>query len=398
MEVEIKPKKFPKGFLWGSATSAYQVEGGNKNSDWEHWKVKAGRACDHYHRFEEDFDLAQSLNQNAHRFSIEWARIEPEKGEFDEQEVEHYRKVIKALRQRGIRPLVTLHHFTNPLWVAERGGWENPSTVGHFESYVRYIVTQLADLCDFWITINEPYIILSAGYLWGNWPPEKRNPLAAFKAEKNLMRAHRGAYQIIHTIQPKARVGIAHSLASIRLPLRTWYSSFWERAIVDRAGPQDFIGVNYYRSTSPITFKPFGFRSLPRSDTGWEIYPEGLYRILHDLKKFNLPIYITENGIADAKDEKRANFISDHLVSVWRALHPPSPRLRGDELRSLDEVAQEGVDVKGYFYWSLLDNFEWAWGFGPRFGLIEVDYETMKRTIRSSAQIYARIAEKNTLE
>jgi len=119
---------------------------------------------------------------------------------------------------------------------------------------------------------------------------------------------------------------------------------------------------------------------------------------LHDLKKFNLPIYITENGIADAKDEKRANFISDHLVSVWRALHPPSPRLRGDELRSLDEVAQEGVDVKGYFYWSLLDNFEWAWGFGPRFGLIEVDYETMKRTIRSSAQIYARIAEKNTLE
>lgn len=370
---EIKPKKFPRGFLWGSATSAYQVEGGNENSDWEHWKVRAGKACDHYHRYEEDFAIAKSLNQNAHRFSIEWARVEPEKGEFDEREVQHYREVLRSLARRRIKPLVTLHHFTNPLWVAERGGWENPSTVGYFESYVRYIVTQLADLCGFWVTINEPYIILSEGYLWGNWPPEKKNPLAAFKAERNLIRAHRGAYQTIHTIQPEAQVGVAHSLASIRLPLRTWYSSFWERAIVDRAGPQDFIGVNYYRSATP-----FG-GGLPKTDVGWEIYPAGLYHILKDLKKFNLPMYVTENGLADAKDEKRANFISDHLVSIWRAL-------------------QEGVDVKGYFYWSLLDNFEWARGFDPRFGLVEVDYETMERTIRPSAEVYARIAKRNALE
>lgn len=391
---KIIPKTFPRGFLWGSATSAYQVEGGNENSDWESFGKlpsatlrtgginlpRAGKACDHYHRFEEDFTIAKSLNQNAHRFSIEWARIEPEKGEFDEKEVEHYRQVLQALRRRRIKPLVTLHHFTNPLWVAERGGWENPSTVGYFESYVRYTVTQLADLCDFWVTINEPYIILSEGYLWGNWPPGKRDPFAAFRAEKNLMRAHRDAYQIIHTIQPKARVGIAHSLASIRLPLRAWYSSFWERAIVDRAGPQDFIGVNYYRSISPRVFNPWGRGgSLQRSDSGWEIYPEGLYCILKDLRKFNLPIYITENGIADAEDEKRANFISDHLVAVWRAL-------------------QEGVDIRGYFYWSLLDNFEWAHGFGPRFGLVEVDNKTMKRTIRPSAQVYARIAKRNALE
>lgn len=149
--------------MWGSATSAYQVEGGNKNPDWEHWKVRAGRACDHYYRFEEDFDLAQSLNQNAYRFSIEWARIEPEKGEFDEKEVEHYREVLRSLARRRIKPLVTLHHFTNPFWVAESGGWENPSTVGYFESYARYIVTQLSDLCDFWVTIPMRHWFSSRG-------------------------------------------------------------------------------------------------------------------------------------------------------------------------------------------------------------------------------------------
>jgi len=366
-------KRFPKGFLWGSATSAYQVEGGNKNSDWEHWKVRAGRACDHHHRYEEDFDLAQSLNQNAHRFSIEWARIEPEKGKFDEKEVEHYREVLRSLARRRIKPLVTLHHFSNPLWVAERGGWENPSTAGYFESYVRYVVTQLADLCDFWVTINEPWVYLSEGYLYRRWPPEKCNPLAAFKVGKHLFQAHRGAYRLIHTIQPRAKVGIAYSLAHIRTPFRFNPLSLWERSCLNWAKVQDFIGVNYYRSLTPF------WSDLSKTDVGWEIYPEGLYRILHDLKKFNLPIYITENGIADAKDEKRANFISDHLVSVWRAL-------------------QEDVDVRGYFYWSLLDNFEWARGFGPRFGLVAIDYETMERSVRPSAEVYAKIAKRNALE
>ncbi|MFQ6002453.1 MAG: glycoside hydrolase family 1 protein [Candidatus Zixiibacteriota bacterium] len=367
-------KRFPHGFLWGSATSAYQVEGGNKNSDWEYWRVKAGKACDHYHRFEEDFTLAKSLNQNAHRFSIEWARIEPEKGEFNKKEVEHYRQVLQALQRRKIKPLVTLHHFTNPLWVAERGGWENPSTVGYFESYVRYIVTQLADLCNFWVTINEPWVYLSESYLYRRWPPEKCNPLAAFKVGKHMLRAHQGAYQLIHTIQPKAKVGIAYSLACVRTPININPLPWWERTCINWAKVQDFIGVNYYRSVHPL-----GAAGLPKNDIGWEIYPEGLYLILKDLKKFNLPIYITENGIADAKDEKRANFISDHLVSIWRAL-------------------REGVDVRGYFYWSLLDNFEWARGFDPRFGLIEVDYKTMERIIRPSAKVYARIAKRNALD
>jgi len=369
---EIKSKKFPRGFLWGSATSAYQVEGGNENSDWEHWKVKAERACDHYHRYEEDFEIAKSLHQNAHRLSIEWARVEPEKGEFDKKEIQHYRHVLRALRRRKIKPLVTLHHFTNPLWIAERGGWENPSTVGYFESYVRYIVTQLADLCDFWVTINEPWVYLSEGYLYRRWPPETCDPVAALKVGKHMLRAHRGAYHLIHAIQPKARVGIAYSLACVRMPMHINPLSWWERTCITWAEVQDFIGVNYYRSVNPLGDE------LPESDIGWKIYPEGLYVVLMELERFSLPVYVTENGIADAEDEKRADFISDHLVSVWRAL-------------------QEGIDIRGYFYWSLLDNFEWAQGFGPRFGLVEIDYETMERKVRPSAQVFSRIAKANSL-
>lgn len=389
MKQENVSKHFPPNFLWGSATSAYQVEGGNKNSDWELLAgklgvPKAGRACDHYRRFEEDFDIAQSLNQNAHRFSIEWARIEPEKGEFDGREIEHYRQVLKALKKRGIEPLVTLHHFTNPQWVAQRGGWENSDTVSYFGSYVRFVVTQLSDLCDFWVTINEPFVYLSEGYLRATWPPRRRDPLAAFKVGRNMLKAHRQAYQIIHEIQPEAKVGVAYSLAYQRAPFnpKVNLEALWERWFIARAKAQDFIGVNYYRSVTlkPPRFLGFGKRrGFPGlTDIGWEIYPEGLHQILVGLKCFNLPIYITENGLADAKDRKRAAFIRDHLDATWRAV-------------------QEGVDVRGYFYWSLLDNFEWARGFGPRFGLAEVDYETLERKVRPSASVYANVAKSNAL-
>lgn len=365
-------KKFPRKFLWGSATSAYQVEGGNDNSDWEHWKVRAGGACDHYNRFEEDFDIAKNLNQNAHRLSVEWARIEPEKGKFDEREVEHYRQVLEALKKRKIRPLVTLHHFTNPVWVTDRGGWENPSVVGYFGSYVRYVITQLADLCDFWITINEPAVYVSEGYLYANWPPEKRDPVKAYLVAKYMLQAHRSAYRIIHKIQPRAEVGIAHVMGYFRSPIPFDPLRFLEKKFIEGAKVQDFIGLNYYRAIGWVN-------NLPRSDVGWRIYPNGLYENLVDLKEqFGLPIYITENGIADEDDDQRADYITDHLVAVWRALN-------------------EGVDVRGYFYWSLLDNFEWARGFGPRFGLVEVDYKTMRRKVRPSAQVYARIAKSNSL-
>lgn len=369
-------KPFPKGFLWGSATSAYQVEGGNRNSDWESNDLfrmnlpVAGQAVDHYNRFEEDFDIARSLNQNAHRLSIEWARIEPENGKFDEREVSHYREVLQSLHRRGIKPLVTLHHFTNPLWVAKGEGWENSSTVGYFESYVRYVVTNLRDLCDFWVTINEPAVYISQGYILVRWPPQKLSPKAAFLAGRNLLKAHQSAYRIIHEIQPKALVGFALSLSYLRTPIGGRIAP-WEKFFVDQAGLQDFLGVNYYRAVGWT-------KNLPKSDLGWAIYPAGLEEILGNLKRYGLPIYITENGIADRDDDQRADFIADHLAAAWQAI-------------------RAGANVRGYFHWSLLDNFEWEKGFGPRFGLVEVDYKTLKRTIRPSAQVYAKIAKNNSL-
>jgi beta-glucosidase len=364
--------KFPKGFLWGAATSAYQVEGGNSNSDWEVlFSPKAGPACDHYHRFEEDFDLAQSLNQDAHRFSIEWARIEPEKGRFDDREISHYRRVLTALKERGIKPLVTLHHFTNPLWVFKRGGWENRSTVGYFSSFVRFVATQLEDLCDFWVTVNEPSVYASESYLWGRWLPGKHDPLSVAVVLRHLLEAHRNAYEIIHSIQPSARVGLTHSLTYLRTPVGGYPVNPLDRKIIDWSGKQDFIGVNFYRAVGWVN-------NLPKSDLGWAICPNALGETLIKLKELNLPLYVTENGIADADDDQRADYIADHLVAVRRAL-------------------QEGADVRGYFHWSLLDNFEWARGFGPRFGLVEVDYSTMERKIRPSARVYAGIAKQNGL-
>lgn len=365
-------RNFPKGFLWGSATSAYQVEGGNLNSDWEVlFNPKAGLACDHYRRFEEDFDIAASLNQNAHRLSIEWARIEPERGQFNEQEVAHYRSVLEALKKRGIKPLVTLHHFTNPLWVYKRGGWENQDTVNYFTSFVRFVVTQLGELCDFWVTINEPTVYAAESYLRGRWLPGKRNPLAAAVVMKNLLRAHRQAYEVLHRLQRGAKVGIADSATYLRTPWGGNPFTILDPKILRWVGKQDFIGINYYRAVGWV-------RDLPKSDLGWAIYPQGLYRILLDLRGLGLPIYITENGIADEGDDHRADFIADHLAAIWRAL-------------------QEGADVRGYFYWSLLDNFEWARGFGPRFGLAAVDYGSMGRTVRPSAEVYARICKNNSL-
>ena len=387
MEKETqKNLKFPDGFYWGAATSAYQVEGGINNCDWA--KVyPAGIACDHYNLYEKDFDIAKSLGHNAHRFSIEWSRIEPEKGKFDEEEIEHYRNVIKALRGRGIEPFITLWHWTLPYWVAEKGGWEKRKTIKYFERYVEKIIKELGDDIRFWITLNEPDDIYSIfSYLKGIWPPQKKSIIKTIIVLNNLIKAHKKVYKIIHQNNPSAKIGFANNVVHyesyhntlINNFLKFLVDYFWNFWFLNwTIKYNDFIGCNYYHNLIN-----YGFNknlNMETSDVGWEICPTGIYYVLKTLKKYNLPIYITENGIADAKDEKRERFIKDHLYWIHKAI-------------------QEGVDVRGYFYWSLLDNFEWDKGFWPRFGLVEVDYKTMNRKVRPSAYEYAKICKENKLE
>jgi len=393
--------KFPNGFLWGSATSAYQVEGGIEGCDWA--KVyPAGRACDHYNLYEEDFDLLKKLNQNAYRFSIEWSRIEPREGHFDEKELEHYWKILFALKLREIKTMVSLHHFATPSWLAEKGGWTNNQVIFYFSRFAERIFDEYQDLVDFWITINEPLNLASIGYLEGRWPPKKRNPILFFRVIKNQIASHKKIYEIFHKKKTDIKVGNAESYcffepANPKSFLDKFSARishyFWNKYFLNKIKKHlDFIGLNYYHHKK-IEF-PFLKRLQPThhppamaspyenkivSDIGWEIYPEGIYWVLKELEKYKLPIYITENGLSDAKDKLRKNFIRDHLIWVHRAI-------------------QEGIDVRGYFHWSLMDNFEWEKGFESRFGLVEIDYKTLERKPRPSAFYYARICKENCLE
>ncbi len=386
---------FPTGFLWGAATSAYQVEGNNYNNDWWAWEQShpqmesSGRACNHYNLFLEDFDLAKELGHNAHRLSIEWSRIQSQEGTFSEQETNHYLKVLRALKERNFQVMLTLHHFTLPQWLSRKGGFLKRNAPKLFALFVEYAVKKFSDYVDFWITINEPNIYASNSYLQGKWPPGSKNLRQYLRVLNQLAKCHRLAYQKIHALLPEAKVGIAQNYVffepdrplldkfACHFARKFWNQSFYQKTM----GLHDFLGINYYfHHRLRSSFKPPFFkvknRSQKISDLSWEIYPDGLYHILLELQKMNLPIYITENGLADQEDKLRPQFIMDHLEAIRRA-------------------CAEGVDVRGYFHWSLLDNFEWAHGFGPRFGLVAVDYKTLKRTPRPSAYFYRDLIRKS---
>ncbi|MDP3696428.1 MAG: family 1 glycosylhydrolase, partial [Candidatus Taylorbacteria bacterium] len=302
--------KFPEKFLWGSATSAYQVEGGIENNDWaqaarEGQVPPAGRATDHYNLYEKDFDLAKSLGHNAHRFSIEWARIEPKEGKFSEEAIEHYRKVLQALRIRGLEPFVTLYHWTLPLWFVKKGNWLNKDAPKFFARYCEYVVGRLGDMAKFWITINEPDVFVSHGYLKGDWPPFKKNILQYLQAIKTLLSSHLASYNIIKKINPELQIGIAkNNIYFENFPLAHY---FWNFYFLNKIkNHQDFVGLNYY-----FHRKLGGNKNKETNDMGWEIYPEGIYHVLKELKKSKKPLYITENGLADATDQKREKFIKE---------------------------------------------------------------------------------------
>jgi beta-glucosidase len=424
---------FPPGFFWGTATSAHQVEGGNRHNDWwrfEHGKGAivdgevSGEAADHFHRFRSDFDLAARDGHNAYRFSLEWSRIEPAPDRIDPDAVRHYHDVLAALQERRLRPIVTLHHFTNPLWIADLGGWENRETIAHFLRYVRFCAREFGGEVDWWCTINEPEVLGFRGYSEGTWPPAKRDDGTALRVIAHLLEAHGLAYHVLHEHDGRDADGDGRtavvSFAKHRVtlePERAWSPldvarAYFEnrvfndaveaaavtgdirlsipgapavhRSVRELAGSLDYVALNYYtrwkvRALGNMPHVPR--RDAPLTDLGWEIYPGGFEDALVRVARLGKPVLVTENGFADATDYFRPGALIDYLLALRRAIH-------------------RGVDVIGYLHWSLLDNFEWSDGFAPRFGLYSIDPRDPDKTrVRTrSADLYSRIVRANAID
>ncbi len=415
---------FPADFKWGVATAAHQVEGENIHNDWWAWEQTdghirkghmSGLACDWWENAEADFDRAAEMGLNALRLSVEWSRVEPRPGVFDDSALERYSQMLQGLRERNIEPMVTLHHFTNPRWLAERGGWEAPETIALFAHFVRRVVEALGRHCDLWCTINEPNVYGYMGYLEGVFPPGQSDLKTALRVVRHLLAGHAAAYREIHTLQPHARVGLAHNMRV--------FDPANPRSLLDRRAAQmtdkvynqailtaltrgrwtlplgfglarklrrtlDWIGLNYYTRDLVASDRTQRRSLLNRRlhagdaellDGGYgEFYPRGMFRCLQRLARLGLPIYVTENGIPDDNDDQRPRYLLAHLHQVWHAIQFCYP-------------------VMGYYHWTLVDNFEWAEGWTLRFGLISLDPETQARTPRRSADLYAEVVRANAI-
>jgi beta-glucosidase len=397
--VRDKILQFPEGFIWGAGSSAYQIEGGLVN-DWSEWEkskkrlvnLKAkgldpeeyisGQACGSFKHWPEDIDCLRQINAKAYRFSVEWSRLEPVEGKYDAAGFDYYRRLIKSLRENNIEPFITLWHWPLPLWLRDKGGLESGNFPDHFASFAAKVVAELGSDVKFWFTLNEPEVYSSHAFMVGDWPPQKKNPIAYYRVTKNLIKAHNAAYRAIKKIRPQAQVGLvnqnvyfeAHKDRLVNRLLKAIADRWWNYYILDRVD-KDFIGLNNYHHNRI----DYGFNKNENkvvSDFGWEIYPEAIYHVLKDLARYKLPIYIAESGVADEADRYRKDFIVETLIWVHRAL-------------------AEGVNVRGYFYWSLTDNFEWAEGFTKKFGLFAVDRRTFFRTPRPSVRVYADICRAN---
>jgi beta-glucosidase len=422
------PHTFPTGFHWGTASSSHQTEGNNRNNQW--WRFeeqqgaiaqghRSGIACDWWANAEADFDRIAELGLNSHRISIEWSRIEPQAGKIDLVAIARYRTLLEALHKRGVQPWIALHHFTNPLWLEDQGGWENPAVVERFTAYVRIVVQHLGDLCQHWLTINEPLVYLGQGWLRGTWPPHHPNPLLAIRVYRHLLYAHAGAYHAIHQAQPHAQVGVAKAMRHFdparphhlgdQLAARArryLFEELWFAATLNGrlfsplgigqvdptlANTLDFIGINYYcRYQVTFSLNPKQFFGKEGYTLGRELSdassrgpysqfdPDGLELICHRMQKYGKPIYITENGLPDYNDDQRPRWLLAHLNAIYQAI-------------------QNGCDIRGYFHWTLIDNFEWDDGWTMYFGLIGMDHTTQIRTPRPSAALYGQIARTNQL-
>ena len=408
--------RFPKRFFWGASTSAHQVEG-NTHNNWSVWELEnakslakqaeykiahlpvwpdireeastpenyvSGKAVDHYNRYELDFDIAQKLNLNAFRFSIEWSRIEPEEGRWDAAEIQHYREYITALKKRGLEPMVTLFHWTMPVWFTEKGGFEKSTNVKYFVRFAEKILQELGADLRYITTINEPDTVAIHGYFTLEHPPQKHSVVKAVWVYRNMLLAHKRVYKLAHRMSRKYKVGFTKSYAWLRPSDQTRMTrigirgDFWLRDDLPLAyvgNKTDFIGVNYY-----FTDLHRGLKVVhdggQHNDLGWEMRPDDLEEVLIRLGKHKKQIMVTESGTADRGDTYRQWWIAHSLQSINSAL-------------------SQGVDVIGYLHWSLLDNFEWAYGRWPRFGLVAIDYKNdLKRTVRESGLWYGKVVKK----
>jgi beta-glucosidase len=416
---------FPRGFLWGTATASHQVEGYNTNNNWWAWEQQSGRilqghksgaACDWWGgRWREDFERAAEGKQNAHRLSIEWSRVQPRPNVWEESALDRYREMARGLVERGMTPLVTLHHFSDPLWLVDKGGWENEAIADDLTPYVRKVVEALKEYVNYWVTINEPNVLAASAYLFGDFPPGKQDPATTMRVMANLARAHAAAYHVIHEVQPTARAGLAINYRGF-VPAKSWspldrwvagnlsalFNDFFPKAcqsgelrfpmrrlrLPQAKGTQDFLGINYY-TRDHVAFQPFKPGELfakrfylpnaELSETGFIANaPQGFFQALNWARQFAVPMLVSENGVEDSQDVLRPRYLIQHLHQLWRAVNFNYP-------------------IKGYFHWTLVDNFEWERGWTQRFGLWELNVETQARTRRRSADLYAEICKENGL-
>jgi beta-glucosidase len=426
------PTRFPEGFLWGAATSAHQVEGGNRWNDWWRFEqrpgairdgAKSGDACRHWERFDEDFALAAADGHRVHRLSLEWSRLEPERGRWSAEAVAHYHAVFASLRRHGLTPLVTLFHFTNPLWIADAGGWENRDTIARFCDFVRFCAREYGGEVDWWCTVNEPEVYAFRAYSEGVWPPAQRDDATALAVIANLLEAHGRAYHVIHDEDRAdadgdgraAIVGFAKHWVAL-VPHRRWWPldairAWFEDRVFNRAVlaapvsgtigltipgvrgvrrhvPElakslDYAGLNVYTrwAVNAMDDNPHvARRGAPRTDLGWEIVPDIIVQGARAAARTGAPVLVTEHGFADAADRFRPRALVEALDALGR------------------EIAR-GLPVIGYLHWSLLDNFEWSDGYAGRFGLYAVDFgdPARPRTRRASAGVFAAIARANAV-
>ncbi len=421
-----KAIEFPKGFIWGTSVCSHQAEGHNTHSDWWTWEKLgkiddgsvSGPAADMLNRYPEDFKLMEKLGYNAFRLSVEWARIEPRQGEYSEEALLHYENVLKEMRKRKLKVCLTLYHWVLPQWVSALGGWTNPKSVEWFGGFSRKVVERLYDYVDIWVTLNEPTAPAFAGYLAGVFPPEKKDLFLTARVFRNLLKAHVVSHDAIRDAASargleRPPVGIAMAIAYFEpkdpsnpfdKKLHEFFRFAHNEAFLDAIhngrvpvpfgvndeipglkGSHTFVGVNYYTRfridlTNVLKGLPKNLEDmlyLPEgselTEMGYEVYPPGFYNVLSEMSKYGVPMYITENGVSDGTDVQRPGHILRHLKQVHRAI--------GD-----------GMDIRGYFHWSYVDNFEWKHGYSKRFGLVALEPGTLNRLPRKSAYLYGEIA------